>query len=261
MKFLFLLLMCVACGGDNFRKVERLETFRGLGIVADTPEVAEGAIVTVNALVSDVNGSSATFPGSYELCIDPGISRGAPVTCDFDPGKLTGSYDIPTAGFTNRTGLGPDLTFTIPPILTGRSSTERQNGVGYLVILTFTVDGEEHQMFKRILVSTRAPDKRNTNPQIGNILINGSVIGAPPLDGDKISLTVGSPETYQVINADGSVETRTETFEVAWYTNSGKFDKPKARADETVEFQGDRPDFIMAVIRDERGGLDFRIFP
>jgi hypothetical protein len=260
MKYLLLLVLCVACGGDDFRKVETLDSFRVLGVVTATPEVAEGASVTINALVSDVNGALASIDGSFERCVDPGISRGAPVTCEFDPTKVTGNYDIPTAGFSNRTGLGPNLTFLIPAILTGRTSIERQNGVGYLVILTFVVDGQEHKMFKRILVSDRA--SKNLNPQIANILTNGTVVAGVPFSGDKLSIdTADSEQTYQVVNADGVVETRTEVFEIAWYTNRGNFDKPKARADEDVEFEGERADFIMAIARDERGGLAFAILP
>jgi hypothetical protein len=260
MRFLLMFFLCFGCGGDNFTKVERLESFRILGIVADSPEVSEGATVTVNALVSDINGATATFDGSYERCLDPGIARGAPVTCALDPSKVSGNYDIPTGGLTNRTGLGPSLTFSVPAILSGRSSTDRQNGVGYIIIFTLSVDGKEYKAFKRILVSERAV--KNTNPQISSIFVNGVAIGAAPLEGDRLSLTtVLGPETFQVITADGSSETRTENFEVAWYTSSGNFDKPKASSDQQVKFQGDQPDFILAVIRDERGGIDFRTYP
>jgi hypothetical protein len=260
MNYLFLLFLCFACGGDNFTKVERLESFRVLGVAADLPEVSEGASVTVNVLISDINGATAILDGSFERCIDPGIARGAPVTCDLDPTKVSGNYDIPTGGLSNRTGLGPNLTFAVPAILTGRSLADRLNGVGYIIIFTFAVDGKEYRAFKRILVSDRTV--KNTNPQISSIFVNGLAIGAAPLDGDRLSLTtVLGPESYDVITADGDLETRTENFEVAWYTSSGNFDRPKASSDERVKFQGDQPNFIMVVIRDERGGLDFTTYP
>jgi hypothetical protein len=260
MRYFLLILFCFSCGGDDFTKVERLENFRVLGIIANSPEVSEGATVTVNALISDLKGASAIIDGDFERCIDPGIARGASVSCDLDPTKVSGNYDIPTGGFTNRTGIGPNLTFTIPSVLTGRSSADRLNGVGYIVIFNFSVDGKVHRAFKRILVSERTI--KNTNPQIDSILLNGSAIGAAPLDGDRLSLaTVSGAESYDVITADGNLETRTEIFEVAWYTSLGKFDKPKASSDERVKFQGDQPDFILAVIRDERGGIDFATYP
>lgn len=262
MKYLFLFLLCLSCSDDNFRKVEKLETFRVLGVYAANPEVAPGATTTVQVLVSDVNGTDAVVNGTYEACIDPGISRGAPVTCDLDPAKITGPYNITFASLTPnatlRTGLAGTLSVTVPAtILSGRSATESFNGVGYIVIFRFTVGGTEQVSFKRIVaVSGRA---LNTNPTGSATFLNGNPLATAPVDGDQLSVTTSAPETFDVINVDGSVETKTEEFEVAWYTSVGKFDKPKAFASESVEYQGETktPSLILSIIRDERGGLDF----
>jgi hypothetical protein len=259
MKILLLFIFCLSCSGDKFKKVEQLEGFRVLGIVSDQPEVDAGTNVTVNVLVSDFNGSTVTIDGSFERCLDPGISRGANVTCEFDPAAVSGNYDIPTGTFTSRTGLGPNLSFVVPDVLAGKSSTERFNGVGYIIIFTFNVDGVEYKAFKRILVSDRTI--KNSNPSISNILANGAILAGSVQDGDGLLVTTSTPESYDVITVDNMIETRTENFEAAWYTISGNFDKPKARTTETVEFEGDTSTFILVIVRDERGGLDFVTFP
>jgi hypothetical protein len=261
MKYIMLILLCLSCGEDNFQKVERLESFRVLGVEVDSPEVVPGIMVTLKVLASDVTGSGI-IPGTYEACIDPGISRGATVSCDHDPSKVSGTYNLDLQALNQRTGLAAPLTVTVPAtILTGRTAEEQFNGVGYIVIFRFTVNGRESSAFKRIIATTRPLPELNTNPSGSALFLNGGTM-AIPQKGDELSLTTSAPESYDVIIADGSVETRTEKFEVAWYASSGNFDKSKAFVDETVEFQGDTPPaFILAVVRDERGGFHFVRFP
>jgi hypothetical protein len=258
MKYLLFILLCLSCGDDGFRKVEKLEGFRILGIVADNSEVAAGASVTVNALIADVNGTDNLISGSYVTCVDPGISRGAEASCDTP--VSAGSYNINMTdpGLTGRVGLGPNLSVNVPlTILNGKSTLEKFNGVAVIVIINFTVNGVNHSAYKRI-VATDGTRARNTVPTGSAILLNNQVIASAPVDGDNLSVTTAPAETYEVMNVDGAKETLTEKYEIAWYTNSGKFDLPKAKIDEVVEYQGDTPSTLtIAVIRDERGGLDF----
>lgn len=267
MKILFFitLLFLGACGGDDFRKVETLESFRILGIYSPTPETAPGVGVTANLqlIVSDVKGGGRTITGTTQACIDPGISLGAEVSCDHDPATQNGSYtiDTTTADMTSNlyTGLNADVeTVTIPDsILTGRSVREQFNGVGFIVIFRFTVDGKEVTAFKRIAVTNRG--SVNANPTGSAIQVNGAAVSTMPLDGDQLTITTSAPETYSLRNIDGSTESRTENFQVAWYVSTGKFDKPKTDIDDTVEYQGKSsadPKVLLTIIRDERGGID-----
>lgn len=252
MKYLLLILLCVACGDDKFRKVEKLEPgFRVLGIVASQPEISAAVTVNLEVLASNINGSG-TVNGTYEACIDPGISRGARVSCAHDPSKQTGSYSI-TFG-PSGVAAGAPVGIAVPDVRIGRNVRDRFNGVGYIVIFSFIDGGQTSTAFKRILVSDRPVV--NINP--GTITINP--VGLPT-DGTRLTATASNPrQVYDVINVDGSVETRTEQYEVAWYTNSGEFDNSKARIDEDVEFKGKTPPtFIMSIVRDERGGLSYDI--
>jgi hypothetical protein len=258
MKYLLLILLCFSCGDDGFRKVEKLEGFRILGVVSDNSEVAAGDSVTVNALIADVKGTENSISGNYITCIDPGIGRGAEASCDNPVSVGNYNIDMTVPGLTGRVGLGPNLSVTVPTtILDGKSSLEKFNGVALIVIFNFTIDSVNYSTYKRI-VATDGTRTRNTVPTGSAILLNNQVIASAPNDGDNLSVTTSATETYEVMNVDGSKETLTEKYEIAWYTNSGKFDLPKAKIDEVVEYQGDTASTLtIAVIRDERGGLDF----
>jgi hypothetical protein len=266
------LLFLASCGGDNFRKVETLESFRILGIYSPTPEVAPGVGVTANLqlIVSDVKGGGRVINGTTQACIDPGIALGAKVSCDHDPLTQNGTYviDTTTVDMTSNlfTGLNDDVeTVNIPnTILLGRSGREQFNGVGFIVIFRFNVDGKEVTAFKRIAVTNRG--SVNTNPTGSTVRVNGAPISTMPLDGDSLTITTSTPETYNFRNIDGTTENRTEEFQVAWYVSSGRFDKPKTDISDRVEYQGKSsgdPTVLLSIIRDERGGIDLvrRYFP
>lgn len=276
MNKLFLLiisLLLYACG-DDFKKVEVLSEFRILSIVADTPEVFPGPLVDVKLrlFVSDVKGGGRPINGTTVSCIDPGIAFGAKVNCDHDPSAVPGTYDIDTAndldlGAANLfTGLATDeLTVRIPQtIFAGRSTTEQFNGVSYIVIFNFTVDGKAVSVFKRIVATNRG--SLNTNPSGSAIFLNGVAITSAPAKDDKLKVTTSSPVTYDFINAEGDTETRTEVFQVAWFITQGQFDKPKSDVDETVKYLGDAattPSLVISIVRDDRGGAEIvrEIFP
>ena len=260
---LIMLFILTACGGDEFKKVERLESFRILAIATTTPEVVPGAAVNIQLFVSDVKGGGRVINGTTVACIDPGISLGAKVNCDHDPSRVTGTYtiDTTTADMTSNlfTGLAADVeNVTVPAgIWVGRSAREQSNGVGYIVIFTFNVDGKEHSAFKRIVATSRVAV--NNNPTGSAILLNGAAIGTTPDKDDKLKVTTSAPETYDFINVDGSVDTRTEEQQVAWFITEGKFDKPKSDVDETIKYLDDAasdPSLVIAIVRDERGGVD-----
>ncbi len=267
MRYLALIILCLSCGDTKFRKVEELKTFRILGIKANTPEVIPGSSVNLQVLVSDLNGSG-NLSGNYITCIDPGISQGARVSCDHDSTASETSVSIDMTALqpsaAGRTGLSSEtFSLTIPSstiIYAGRSERERANGVGFIAI--FTINGVT--AFKRVLVSSRTnadvDNGPNTNPSGSSLSLNGGAAGLPS-DGDVLSVATSAAQVYQQTRVDGVVETRTERYQVAWYTSNGEFDKPKAGIDEDTEFKGDdEPSLIMAVIRDERGGIDFAKF-
>ncbi len=274
LNFILLLTVLLSCGDDNFRKVEKLSGFRVLGIKASSPEVTDslvGTSVTLSLIVSDVNGGGRTVSGIVETCFDPGVGYGAEVSCDHDPNATTGPYSI------NFSGIGPDQPYSlnrytgfvtypvdIPEnLLTGRSSRDQFNGVAYLTIFTFNVDGETLKFFKRIIVTNRTGAELNSNPTAGNIQLNGSDILAFPQSGQELSIGSSVPQTYTYRTVENIDETRTEEFQVAWYVSEGELSLSKTYIDEATEYDGSAPtgdSVVVAIVRDDRGGLDFKIF-
>ncbi|MBA2403137.1 MAG: hypothetical protein H0V66_00075 [Bdellovibrionales bacterium] len=262
--FLIVLLLVAACGGTDFKKVEKLDQFRILAVVTTNPEVVPGAGVTLQLYVSDVAGGGRTISGTTMACIDPGISLGAEVNCDHDPSAVADTYDIDTTagdmGSANLfTGLASDtLSVTVPvSILAGRTAREQINGMGYIVIFNFEVEGRTISIFKRIIASSKVT--LNTNPSGSAILLNGIPIGNAPDDEDILRVTSNAPESYDFINVDGDLETRTEELQAAWFVTQGEVDKPKSDVNENVKYLSNAatiPSVIVSIVRDERGGVE-----
>jgi hypothetical protein len=256
------LILLASCSNDNFRSVEILSEFRVLGIYATKSEVSAPDSVDVQVLVSDVKGGGRNISATWEACVDPGVALGAPVKCDHDPLKLSGSYTVDTSALPEMfTGLGPTLTLNVPSqILLGRTEREKLNGVGYLVIFRFDVDNKEVMAFRRVSAVDTSLRELNTSPTGSLLLNNGAPLTAPPEKNSQLTITSSPAESYRYLTIAGVLETRLENYEIAWFATEGKFDKPKSTINDTVIFQGNtpsRPFLILAVIRDERGGLDF----
>jgi hypothetical protein len=269
LNFILLLTVLLSCGDDNFRKVEKLSGFRVLGIKADQPEIMDsfdGTSVDLDIIVSYVNWNTQPVDVEAISCIDPGVGYGAEVNCDHDPSA------IPTSFSFNFGSIGSASSFTgvinrsvnIPGnLLTGRSARDQFNGVAYLTIFIFEVDGETHKVFKRIVVTNRG--SLNSNPSADNIQLNGADISSFPLNGDILSIsTLGLPETYTYRTVENIDETRTEEFQVAWYVSEGKLSRSKTYVGEETEYDKSEAtsisSVVVAIVRDERGGLDYQIF-
>jgi hypothetical protein len=267
---LVLLLLAISCGDDRVKKVEILEDFRILAAVTNKPEVSPGETANLQLFISDVKGGGRVITGTTVACIDPGISFGAKVNCDHDPSAQSDTYtidtnalDVPNGLYT---GLATDtLNVTVPlNIFTGRGSRDQFNGVGFIVIFNFTVDGRNISTFKRITATNRGTF--NSNPAGSTILLNGSSIGSAPEDGDDLEATSSAPEFFDYQTIDGVTENREEKLAVAWYITQGELTKPKSNVGESTSYKGKKStasSAVIAIIRDERGGVDIvsKIFP
>lgn len=266
---LSLCLFLGSCADPDFPRVEVLDTFRVLGLATTTPEVTGAASVDVFPFVTDPNGNGRTVSGTYEYCVDPGVSFGAPPSCRDVPGAVTGSYSINFTADSDfaangYTGLATTpVTVMVPAnLLSGRSSREQFNGVAMIVVLRFEVDGREVSAFRRIAVTNRG--STNVNPAAPvSILLNGTPIGAQkPSKNDELSIDpLNDEEVFQVQTVDGTIETRTESYEVAYFISRGELDRSKASVGESVKFlepAASASSFTAVVmVRDERGGLSF----
>lgn len=252
-----------SCGDDKLKKIETLNSFRILAIESATPELTlnTGLTVTARPYVSDINGNGRSLSAVIDGCIDPGISFGAEVTCEGNASKVSVAYSINTGSLPKlNSGWGAYSTaLTIPDtIFLGRTDRDKYNGIPYIIIFKFTVDGTVVKSFRRILVTNRTA--LNTNPTISALLLNSSTISKPNLN-DYLSATTSGSENYNTIIADGTLENRNETLTMAWYVSSGELNISKANANESVQYKNSTPStplLIIGVLRDERGGVAVR---
>lgn len=269
MKALFLIsfIFLVACSDNKMKRVETLKGFRILAVRANNPEVVvPGGSANLDLFVSDVDGGGRIINGSYVACIDPGISVGAEVNCNHDPSPATGASiintTVPDLANNFYTGYTGSVSVSVPnTILAGRSTREQFNGIGYIVIFSFDVDGKTHTVFKRVVATNRG--SLNTNPAGSTVYLNGvALTSGLPGKNDTLSVSGATPETYSYQNVDGSIETKTEAFEVAWYVSEGKVDKPKSDYGENIKYLSDTPVslLLVAIVRDDRGGVEVKRF-
>ena len=269
MKILLLIsfMLLAGCGDDKFNRVEELKGFRILGITATSSEVAPGGMSTLQLIVSDRSGGGRVISGTTESCIDPGIGLGAEVSCDHDPATVKTAYTIDMAndadlGSANLyTGLATDtVNVTVPAtIFAGRSARNQFNGVGYITIFNFQVDGTTISAFKRVSATNRGTF--NNNPTISNVLLNGVAIAVKPNKDDKFKVATSAPETYTFMNVDGSQKVKSEEQAVAWYVSFGELNKPKAEVNEDVKYLSNSPGstmIVLCLVRDDRGGIVFQ---
>lgn len=262
-------LSLTGCGEDDLPKVFQLDSLRVLAIKADTPEVSAGSTVTLTALVSDYDrgrqaGSNITASYTLEACIDPGVGYGATPTCTGNStrtvltgGTITLSY--PT--WTTSQSLG---SVTVPAssiIFANRSAAEQHNGVAYLVVMSTTSGSQTNTSFRRILVSTRT--NKNSNPNLNFISNGGTPLTTMPSQIALLKPSFGSGlnESYSIQLSDGTYESKTELTTVTWLVSEGRLRSSRTDSVNDNEWTPptapSRPLFLIPVVRDDRGGVNF----
>lgn len=260
--FLFMMFIFSSCGDSDFKKIENLNEFRVLAIEADRPEANPGDVVNMRLFVTDAGEDSGRVIDSVvSLCSDPGIAYGANISCDHDPEKVETTLQINTSDpdfFNNKfTGFSNTIAVNIPAnFLDEKNDLEKTNGISYIAIFEFDIDNKKLKFFKRISVTSRA--LLNSNPSGSEIELNGDIFSTSVKKGDKLLLSAQTPETYSYINVDGSLETKKENYSVAWYISEGEVNLAKTNVSEATEIEKlpDSSFVIVAIIRDERGGVE-----
>lgn len=264
---LILLVFISSCGDDDMKKYSRLEGLRVLAITADTPEINAPSTVNLTPFLSYPDGGDTTLNISYEVCLDPGISYGAAVSCDSyeSSQKITGSssFDTSTLGSANYyTGAMTPIGITVPAwafvALSVLDDDLQFNGVDLLVIFTITDQNDNSKKLtsiKRISLTTKTT--LNSNPTATDIFSNGNTLSSFP--GSKVNLSLegaSAPETYDYQGASG-VEALSEKMTISWFSNVGEMKYSRTDREESVSFdpQGNGEGVIVGVYRDNRGGV------
>lgn len=260
--------LCVltSCAMNDFPKYSALDRLRILALVANVPEIQNPSAGTTNVqltpYLSDLNGTG-TVALEIQSCLDGGVAYGAEPTC---AGAATASSVLnQTVTFSDveRTGA-PTGAITVPlsipaGLLSSYSSALQYNGVAYLITVKATRGSESVRSFRRILLSTKAP---NQNPVLGDLLVNGSSLTSLPSGEVALSFSAtGSPEGYQYLTTGGTVQSLTEVYETTWFVTDGTIESPRSRQGETVTWKAPstapsgRQSVVVGVLRDGRGGV------
>lgn len=251
-----------SCSSDGLPNYFQLGGLRVLALKSDAPEIAPGATVTITPLISDLNAGARTLNYVAKACVDPGISVGATPSCDTDPAAVTQSGSFVLSG--NRyTGAAPAFSVTVPATLLALSSdAEKFNGKSYLVLYTVSVGTESTTAFRRIVGSTKAT--KNANPVIGGARIDGAAISELPSSEKELEPVITSgAESYLFQNTDGATQTLEETLTVSWFISQGDLEysrtdgATKNKYTPSAAPDGTKPVFLVLVLRDDRGGVDW----
>lgn len=265
--FVFLSLSSCVDGDNDFFQ---LGEFRVLAVQADTPEIDGSSLtpitVTLTPFISDIDAGGRTIAIDILACPDPGLELGNDPVCDPDLATTQdisyASIDSTTLG-SRLTGAMPAFTVDVPPgLLTGQTDQVKFNGLDYLVTMHFVAGTETIKTYRRITISEKTP--KNMNPSIENVLLNGETAGSlQNLDELTIDIAAGfTPETYDYEDLDGIQVEKEEVYTVSWFTFKGTTNLRRTFLDETAVFEkssGETDPFIVAILRDDRGGIDFEL--
>ncbi|PWU17042.1 MAG: hypothetical protein C5B49_09625 [Bdellovibrio sp.] len=268
----------VSCDRGEFPLYAQLGDLRVLTIKAvSNAEVNPGATVTLQPVISDLNGGGRQLNVIVQTCVDPGLSLGAVPVCAAPDSTSNSSFSASTLGANNTyTGEAPPFTVNVPP-LTLAAPTDRYNGVNYLVIYTVTSgDGASTvTSFKRILVSDPGKTGKNQNPAFSGVTSNGVSLTASSASASNVnpyssavatlqpSFSVGA-EQYQWMNPDGTFIPRTELLATTWFYTDGSTQYQRTSDTDVNQWTPARVSTrgvaLVAVVRDGRGGEDYQIF-
>ena len=260
---IFLLpLLFAACGDDPFRKIEELNSFRLLAVVADRPEINPSLNATVNlsVLVSDPQGNGRALAGNYQACLDPGVAYGADADCSLDPLASSGSINI-SGNQLNSANFYTDLTSAIsisidPALISGAEGRRLFNGINFLVVFTFIVDGQEHRIFKMLRASNKAGAELSTNPTGSTLNVAGATQLAP---GTPLQVLADNSKVYPFWPLEGEIQNVPVNLAVAWYTSLGNFSRAKTSSQETTTWlhsEASSNFLVLAIVRDNWGGVE-----
>ncbi len=251
-------------------KILTIKSSNGAGEAEFAP--GDGPI-TLAPIVSYLNAASGVTL-SYDIvgCVDPGIFVGAEPSCAGQPTETAiANGAISTLNAANSfTGEADTAPLTLPGsaiIFANRSPIEKYNGVAYLITYKVTAsDGSRAQAIKRLVVSSR-PSK-NKNPVLDDVLSNGVTMTSYP-GGTTINLAskIGIPgaEGYQQMKDDGSLIDRRESLITSWFVSDGELQYLRTTNELSTALEipsglpTSRAKVVIAVVRDERGGIDFQI--
>lgn len=261
MKIIFLFFfgfMLTSCNMEPLEVYSELNSLRILEISVNSPEVNtfdSPVVVSIQPLISDINGGTTSLDVTVDFCLDPGIAFGVEPVCDGN--NATTQTFTPNAG-TYRTGVGPvfNKSLVFPSsILSVASAAARFNGLAGLITVTATRGSESVQAFRRVLFPEKTSGL-NLNPGVIDILVNSSPWTVPTAETTVVAqLSGGSAESYQFKTENGNLRSLTEKLEVSWFTSNGSFQLSRTDENQSnIWTPAAGGGVLVIVVRDGRGG-------
>lgn len=279
----FFQLLQLSCSKNNFPKYSALDRLRILGITTPTPELQNPSSGTTNVsitpYVSDIGGSG-DITLEVQSCLDPGVSLGATPTCTYaqyaSAVQTITMNSIATAteglfGNPERTGSPQSGAITVPlqipsQLLPLLPTYMQYNGVSYLITVKATAASGSVSSFRRILISTKAP---NNNPTIADLLLNNLSFTQRPTEGVyqlKLS-TTDTPESYQFLTGNGEYKNFQEDYEISWFVSEGVMEIARGFLSDDLDWtvtptpspSTPQKTVVVAALRDGRGGMAVKV--
>lgn len=261
MKHIVIIFCCgllLSCNNEPIKVYSELNSLRILDIAVNTPEVNtfnSAVTISVQPLISDVNGGTASIDVTVDFCLDPGIAFGAEARCD---GSNALSQSFTPNSAVQRTELGPSFSRSLvfpSTIFDLASAAARFNGIAGLVTVTAVRGSESIRSFRRVLFSEKSSGL-NSNPILTDILVNGSPWALPAA---KATLTAqissGSAENYQFRTENGDLRSLVENLDISWFSSKGTFKNTRTDGDQSNEWTPEVGSGVLVIVlRDGRGG-------
>lgn len=247
-------LVLAACGEEAEPKY-LVKDLTVLGVRAEPPEAAPGAVVHLDALVGDPKG------------------EGRPVThewffCEVDP--VQGSTSCSDESRLSPLGVGASLDVAIPDdALAGLPPEMAAQGIDLFVAMRATA-GDERTVIaaKRVHVSLSITP--NANPALdafdmpGAVLLSGGSLMVPAGSDLKVDASATDDSHQEYIGDLG--EPVIEELKFAWFLTAGTVENEITWEDEagdassvwTAPKNADVVTTLWVVMRDGRGGIDWR---
>lgn len=262
---LTVILFVISCGETDFKKFSQLGETRIVAIVADTPEIdgsSTGNVnVTLTPYISDINGAGRVFNVTVVTCLDTGVTRGGSPECENATTETypnSNTYDTTNLAASNFTGAMDPITLTISnpaSLIADYSNQQRFNGVNYLVAFRFQSGSTTINTIKAIPISERSV--RNSNPVITGITYNGGVISSGPTASGALNMSLSSgSESYDVMQANGTVISKQESLLISWFVSKGKVQPARIVESQNSTYfpENNSAITLIGVARDRRGG-------
>jgi hypothetical protein len=253
---------------------------RILAIRADPPEINPGESAVFEALIPQP-GIEEPWPRLWFAC-PPASPGGIGFGCNLDLATTTATDGTGTAMPDGLIGFEPGLPpyYESDPYLLDGIEDERDLAEGLHVLVQVTaappellegatadLDFNEIELgYKRLVISGATTPNRN--PRIAEFTVDLQTVPllslvhvtAKQTYEPGVFIDIDTVETYEYLNRDGVVETRTEEPYVSWYTTGGTiveavtlypFTETTWKAPEESGSTGT----WYAVVRDRRGGM------